>query len=101
MRSPFLSIADLSRFALTAAIGFSLDLWTKSMAFSRFADWSPISTSGSIDHDGYAFIPGWLEFEAVRNRGAVFGWGQGQRALFVVVSIGAIAFLALLFSRSS
>jgi signal peptidase II len=38
-----------------------------------------------------------LNFDAVANQGAVFGIGQGQRWLFITVSIGAIALLTYLF----
>jgi signal peptidase II len=34
------------------------------------------------------------------NHGAVFGLGQGQRPLFLVVSVAAIAFLVYLFATS-
>ena len=78
------------RFYLTAAVGLGLDLWTKYLAFSN------LTVSGTP----YPFIPGWLEFEAVINHGAVFGLGQGDRAIFVVVSIAAILFLNYLFATS-
>ena len=85
LRSP----AALSRFLLTAAIGLSLDLWSKYEAFSRLEDGVP-----------YRFIPGWLEFEVTRNHGAVFGLGQGRLVLFLIVSFGAIGFLGYLFAVS-
>jgi signal peptidase II len=78
------------RFYLTACIGIALDLWVKSLAFSHL----------SVAGNSYPFIPGWLEFEAVVNHGAVFGLGQGDRAIFVAVSIGAILFLNYLFATS-
>jgi signal peptidase II len=90
MQSAIRSPAALTRFALTAAIGTGLDLWTKSVAFSSL----------SLHGDPYQFIPGWLEFEAVINHGAVFGLGQGARVLFITVSVGAIVFLAYLFATS-
>jgi signal peptidase II len=77
-------------FYLTAAIGLSLDLWTKSLAFTRFSD----------NSDSYAFIPGWLEFQHVVNHGAVFGLGQGDKLIFILVSIAAIIFLNYLFATS-
>jgi len=86
LRSP----AALSRFILVAAAGTGLDLWTKSVAFSRL----------TLHGEAYPFIPGWLEFEAVINHGAVFGFGQGARTIFITVSIGAIFFLAYLFANS-
>ena len=78
------------RFYFVAAVGLGLDLWTKSLAFSNL----------SLYGGPYRFIPGWVEFEAVVNHGAVFGLGQGDRAVFVVVSIGAILFLNYLFATS-
>jgi signal peptidase II len=47
------------------------------------------------------FIPSWLNFTYTENRGAVFGLGQGQRWLFVCVSVFAIVVLTSLFSRSA
>jgi signal peptidase II len=87
LRSP----PSLMRFYLVAAAGVALDLWTKSLAFSNL----------TVSGDSYRFIPGWLEFEAVINHGAVFGLGQGDRAVFVAVSIGAILFLNYLFATSA
>ena len=90
MPNAFRSPAALARFFGAAAIGVALDLWSKSAAFS----------TPSLAERPYQFIPGWLEFEIERNRGAVFGFAQGQRILFVVISIGAIAFLIYLFYGS-
>jgi signal peptidase II len=90
MRSAFSSPAALMRFVLTAAIGTGLDLWTKSVAFSSL----------SLHGEPYQFIPGWLNFEIVQNYGAVFGLGQGARAIFIAVSVGAIIFLSYLFATS-
>src|SRR5690606_17589022 len=45
-------------------------------------------------------IPGWLRFEYTENHGAVFGLGQGQRLLFLVVSVAAVGFLSYLFASS-
>src|SRR5580698_2087380 len=84
-RSP----AALARFLLTAAIGLSLDLWTKSLAQKNLIDRPPIN-----------FLPGWLNFEFVGNHGAVFGIAQGDRWIFLLVSVGALIFLAGLFATS-
>lgn len=46
------------------------------------------------------FIAGGLEFQALVNQGAVFGIGQGQRLLFLVVSTLAIGFIFYLFATS-
>jgi signal peptidase II len=90
MRSALVCPAALLRFILTAAVGTGLDLWTKSVAFSSL----------SLHGAPYEFLPGWLDFEAVVNHGAVFGLGQGARVLFIVVSIGAVLFLTVLFATS-
>jgi signal peptidase II len=90
MQSAFRSPGSILRFVLTAVVLTGLDLWTKQLAFSKL-----------MEHgEPYPFIPGWLEFEVVRNYGAVFGFGQGARTVFIVVSIGAIIFLCYLFAAS-
>ncbi len=77
--------AALARIFLTCLIGVLLDLWTKVLAFDKLAD------------GGYALIPGWLHFQITRNRGAVFGWAQGARYVFIAISIAAIFFILYLF----
>jgi signal peptidase II len=90
MPSALRSPPSLFRFYATAAIFVSLDLWAKAAAFSHL----------SFPGEPYRFIPGWLEFEAVENHGAVFGLGQGGRVIFIIVSIAAIIFLNYLFAQS-
>jgi len=85
----FRSPAALARFLLTMALGLGLDLWTKVLSEAHLRDAPPIR-----------FIPGWLHFTYTENRGAVFGIGQGQRSLFLVVSVLAIGFLTYLFATS-
>jgi signal peptidase II len=92
----------VARFALVAALGLTVDLWTKWLAFHtllqsivRYPDTTYVVTSRTYD-----FIPGWLRFEVTVNQGAVFGIGQGQRFLFLVVSAAAVAFLGYLFLSS-
>ncbi len=77
------------RFLITTGAGLALDLWAKAAAVRHLADGSRIVA-----------IPGWLNFEYTENHGAVFGIGQGQRWLFIAVSVGAIAFLTYLFIAS-
>ncbi len=104
----FRSPAALARFLLTAAIGVALDLVTKSLAFAKLAPWGLEEFPGGqvrvIVRDEvaqeYRFIPHWLHFRAMANQGAVFGIGQQQRLLFLVVSALAIAFIFYLFSSS-
>ena len=81
--------AAIFRFLLVTVIGLSVDLWTKHLAFQKLSpgNW-------------YDLIPGWLRFEVTTNHGAVFGIGQGQRLLFLIVSVAAVAFLTYLFLTS-
>jgi len=81
----------LSRFIGTCAVGLAIDLWTKHAAVERLKE----------SRDVIEFIPGWLHFEYTENHGAVFGIGQGQWLLFVVVSVFAIGLLTYLFTTGS
>ena len=89
-------------------VGVALDLWTKKVAFEHLSDGvykvpDPSLPDGRFEANPtgeYQFIPGWLHFRVVTNQGAVFGLGRGQRWLFVVVSIAAIAVLTSLFAKS-
>src|SRR3954447_18279808 len=79
----------------TTIVGVGLDLWTKVLAFEKlhvqveqFEDHRIRSQSDEIE-----FIHGWLHFHGTANPGAVFGLGQGKRALFIAVSVAAIGFL--------
>jgi signal peptidase II len=110
LRSP----AALARFLLTMFIGLGLDLWTKSVAFTKLAAAKPFQGLGIdgrrhwfvdarpdlLATKGYKLIPGWIHFQVTVNEGAVFGLGQGQRWLFLVISLAAIAFLTYLFATS-
>jgi signal peptidase II len=95
----FGSWGALARFLLTASIFLGADLLTKAVAFDRL---SFTDSRGQFiaRQPGYEFIPGWLEFTVTKNFGAVFGIGQGQKVLFVTVSITAILFLFYLFAWS-
>ena len=85
LRSPL----ALMLFFGTTLTGLALDLWTKALAVDHLA-------SGHVAR----VLPGLLHFTYTENRGAVFGMGQGQRWLFVAVSLAAIAFLTYLFALS-
>ncbi|HEV7302512.1 MAG TPA: signal peptidase II [Tepidisphaeraceae bacterium] len=88
---------------MTCAIGLTIDLVTKVWAFGRLAEsvvWDETGRVHVFARDAIQFIPGWLHFEAVANQGAVFGIGQGQRWLFLIVSAGAIGLLTYLFLQS-
>lgn len=88
----------LSRFVLVCIIGLAADLWTKHYAFKHLA---PANASVFDNRPRVVkFIPDWVHFEITTNRGAVFGIGQGQKGLFLAVSVVAILFLSYLFSAS-
>lgn len=96
VRSP----AAWAAFVLTVVIGLALDLWTKVWAFSELAV-DVVQVDGRVELIGtsvHRFIPGWVHFHLAANQGAVFGLGQGHRALFLFVSVVAIAFLTYLFA---
>jgi signal peptidase II len=102
LRRTFLSPLALACFVLTAVIGFGLDQWSKYEAFSRLC-------SGVVWFDGrpqpigqrtVTFIPKLIDFTVTTNKGAVFGFGQGQRTLFIIVSTAAILFIIYLFVTS-
>jgi signal peptidase II len=85
----FRSPLPLATFLIVSAAGVALDLWTKSLAVANLAFDRRIE-----------FIPGWLHFQYTENKGAVFGYGQGMRWLFIGVSIVAVFFLTGLFAVS-
>lgn len=85
----FRSPVALLLFLGTAAMGITADLWTKSLAVTHLKDGAVIQ-----------FIPGLVHFTYTENHGAVFGIAQGARAIFLVVSVGAICFLLFLFMTS-
>ena len=96
------SPAALARFVGTMLIGLALDLWTKAWSFNELLVSITRLSDGSYDvrSEVYRFLPGWLHFEVTVNQGAVFGIGQGQRPLFLAVSVLAIGFLTFLFATS-
>jgi signal peptidase II len=98
------SRAGIALFVLTAVIGLTLDLWSKSYAWKELAygqpERDPYTQHLRIDSDTATPIPGWLHFKVTVNEGAVFGLGQGNQTLFAVVSVAAIAFLFYLFATS-
>jgi signal peptidase II len=113
--SNFKSAAALSRFLLAVIIGLALDLWTKDLAFSRLAAGPPYQltdiSSGKLrwyveprfdlrESRGLVVIPNFLNFNVTVNEGAVFGFGQGRRWIFVAISVAAILFLTYLFATS-
>lgn len=95
----FRSKLALATLLLVTALGLSLDLWTKSYAFRTLK--VLVNDEGKvIGSERYPVVPGWLRFEGQTNHGAVFGMGEGQLVLFLVVSAAAILFLLYLFATS-
>lgn len=96
------SPAAWARFLLTAAIGLALDQWTKIHAVAHLASAKWTDNQGRVRFTSatYHFIPQLLDFHVTANEGAVFGFGQGRRVLFVLVSVAAIIFVGYLFATS-
>jgi signal peptidase II len=93
----FKNPSALARFALVCLIGLALDLWTKSYSFQHLAQPDkPLDPNPRV----VQFIPNWIHFTNTTNHGAVFGLGQGQKWLFLGVSVIAIGFLTYLFATS-
>lgn len=101
--SPFRSPAALLRFGGVALAGVAVDLWTKVYAFQSLLVRKVERSDGRFEFESrvFEFLPGWLHFQVTGNHGAVFGLGQGQRWLFLAVSLAAVAFLVFLFARSA
>ncbi len=108
----FRSVPALLAFGMTFVLGLGIDLWTKEVAFAKLAPRGVIHNTAvnpprhEVDHGPrrdpivIEVVPGWVNFMAMVNEGAVFGIGQGQRWLFVAVSILAIGFISYLFATS-
>ncbi|QOV92194.1 signal peptidase II [Humisphaera borealis] len=108
----FRSAPALLAFGMTFILGLGADLWTKELAFQQLAPYGVIHNTSvtpsrhQVDHgpnNNPIIVPvaeGWLHFMAMVNEGAVFGIGQGQRWLFVTVSVLAIGFISYLFATS-
>lgn len=100
--SPVRSAASWARFLVPLVVGLGLDLWIKSATFAalvvgRFPD---IDGREQVQSTEHALLGNVLHLHAHVNYGAVFGIGQGNRAMFLVVSVLAIALLVYLFARS-
>jgi signal peptidase II len=111
----FRSPAALTRFLLAVLLGLGLDLWTKHVAFERLAAGPPYQLADLEtgrqrwvveprfdlrESRGHVVIPSLLNFNVTVNEGAVFGFGQGKRLVFITISIAAILFLGYLFATS-
>lgn len=101
-RPAYRSLVSWICFLFTACAGLGLDQTTKVIAFDRLSngvEWVD-GRAYAKQKQKYEFIPGWLVFEVMANEGAVFGFGQKQRTLFIAVSGAAIAFIFYLFAVS-
>lgn len=94
-------------FLLTTVVGVGLDLYAKSWAYRVLAPEGLVVIDGHrrtkiVDESRqeYVFIHGFINFRFVPNEGAVFGIGQGQRPVFILVSALAIGFIFYLFATS-
>lgn len=89
--------AALARFFVVCLVGLALDLWSKQYSFAHLAPADqPLDPRPHV----VPFVPGWVHFTITTNKGAVFGLGQGQKYLFLAVSVVAIGFLTYLFATS-
>ena len=108
------SAASLACFLLVAAVGLTADLWLKSWSWQTFVADVTTGEDGKVsvwrnnlnpDPTGLprydiTVVPHGLDLTAVANQGAAMGLGQGQRTLFLVVSVAAVATLFYFFAFS-
>lgn len=92
-------------FGLSASVMLLGDLVLKYWAFATVAGVpvrpDPVYPGKGIpEHEAITLIPGVLNLKLMLNRGAVFGMGQGQQALFVAVSLLAVPFILWMMSVS-
>jgi signal peptidase II len=66
-----------------AAFAYALDLISKMIVVARLEHHEPIEIIGD-----------WLKFEAIRNAGAAFGFGEAFTVIFTVIAVVVIARLA-------
>ncbi|MBC7783536.1 MAG: signal peptidase II [Burkholderiales bacterium] len=84
-------------------LGLAADLALKNQSFAALVTERFYNDSGrltGVDSRETQLIPGFLHLRAHINFGAVFGIGQGNRVLFVAVSVMALGLLIHLFVRS-
>lgn len=82
------------RLWLVAAIGLTIDLWSKHWAFEHL-DPNPDPSSALV------IIPHVTTFRRSLNTGALFGLGKGLTPLFIAASVLALGFVLLLFIHST
>ncbi|MFG2756319.1 signal peptidase II [Streptomyces wuyuanensis] len=68
-----------------AAVGYVLDLASKMLVVAKLEHHEPIRVVGD-----------WLRFEAVRNPGAAFGFGEAFTIIFTIIAAAVIVVIARL-----
>ncbi|MCH8822581.1 MAG: signal peptidase II [Planctomycetes bacterium] len=76
------------------------DLFVKNLAFHNVAGYV-VNPNDIPHHDAVNLIPSILSLKLVANRGAVFGIGQGQRWMFIILGIIAIVVIVTTFLKSA
>jgi signal peptidase II len=71
-----------------AALAYALDLLSKIWVVHSLEHHEPINVLGH-----------YLRFDAIRNAGAAFGFGQGMTIVFTVIAVGVIVVIARLSRR--
>lgn len=94
------SLACWLALIIVVALGLSIDLASKQLAFALVGD-EPVVLDREVILSNphwnpppdahYKVLPRLLDLHLVLNRGAVFGIGPGQRAFFVVFTVLAVA----------
>ncbi len=85
---------------IVTVVVIGVDLIVKALAF-RFVAGAPVSPESVPAHEAVGVIPYILSLKLVENRGAVFGIGQGQRLVFVLVGVVAVIVVVIAFLRSA
>ncbi len=85
---------------IVTVVVIGVDLIVKALAF-RFVAGAPVSPESVPAHEAVGVIPYILSLKLVANRGAVFGIGQGQRLVFVLVGVVAVIVVVIAFLRSA
>lgn len=89
-RSAIRDVASHLRFWPVAVVGLVLDLWSKSIAFSRLDP-----------NEAHTLIPHLITLRRSVNPGALFGIGQGLAPVFIIASFLALGFAVYMFWHSS
>ena len=71
-----------------AAFAYALDLVSKMIVVAKLENHAPIRIIGD-----------WLQFEAIRNAGAAFGFGEAFTVIFTVIAAAVIVVIARLVRK--